>query len=129
MQLSVAENLMFWARLHAVHDIGPALEAFDLIDLQDRRAGALSAGQKRRLGLARLLVTARPLWVLDEPTVSLDSLAVARFAAAVEAHLRSGGMAVIATHLDLGLSAGRVLDVAQFRATRPVDGSLDEAFL
>ncbi|QOL79714.1 heme ABC exporter ATP-binding protein CcmA [Pseudooceanicola spongiae] len=128
-QLSVAENLHFWARLHAERDITRALEAFDLRALQDRLAGALSAGQKRRLGLARLMVTGRPLWLLDEPTVSLDSEAVALFGAAIEAHLQRGGMAVIATHIDLGLTSARVLDVTPFRARRPVGDAFDEAFL
>jgi heme exporter protein A len=78
----------------------------------------MSAGQKRRLSLARLLVTARPLWCLDEPTVSLDVENVARFARAVEAHLHSGGAAIIATHIDLGLPSARTLDVTPFMAKR-----------
>jgi heme exporter protein A len=86
-QLTVAENLTFWAGAFASDDIAPALDAFDLHDLAHRRAGEMSAGQKRRLSLARLLVTGRPLWCLDEPTVSLDVENVARFARAVEAHL------------------------------------------
>ena len=79
-QLTVAENLRFWAGAFAAHDITPALDAFDLHPLADRRAGEMSAGQKRRLSLARLLVTRRPVWCLDEPTVSLDVENVARFA-------------------------------------------------
>jgi heme exporter protein A len=78
----------------------------------------MSAGQKRRLSLARLLVTGRPLWCLDEPTVSLDVENVARFARAVEAHLAQGGAAVIATHIDLGLPNARTLDVTPFMAKR-----------
>jgi hypothetical protein len=66
----VAENLAFWAGAFAASDIAPALDAFDLHELAQRRAGEMSAGQKRRLSLARLLVTGRPLWCLDEPTVS-----------------------------------------------------------
>ena len=93
---------------------------------------ALSAGQKRRLGLARLLVTGRPLWVLDEPTVSLDAASVGRFAAVVRAHLASGGAALMATHIDLGIEA-QVLDLTQFRALPPASGGItdpfDEAFL
>ncbi|MGB7242384.1 MAG: heme ABC exporter ATP-binding protein CcmA [Sulfitobacter sp.] len=127
--LSVAENLWFWARIFGQSDIAPALSAFHLNDLQDRFAGTLSAGQKRRLGLARLLVTGRPIWVMDEPTVSLDAQAVAMFADAVGAHLGQGGAALIATHIDLGLSAD-VLDVTPFRATRTTrSGASDEAFL
>jgi heme exporter protein A len=117
-QLTVAENLSFWASAFAASGITPALDAFDLHDLAHRRAGEMSAGQKRRLSLARLLVTGRPLWCLDEPTVSLDVDNVARFARAVEAHLAQGGAAVIATHIDLGLPNARTLDVTPFMAKR-----------
>jgi len=117
-QLTVAENLRFWAGAFAAHDITPALDAFDLHPLADRRAGEMSAGQKRRLSLARLLVTRRPVWCLDEPTVSLDVENVARFARAVEAHLATGGAAVIATHIDLGLPNAHTLDVTPFMARR-----------
>ena len=126
--LTVAENLAFWARLFGQTDIAPALDAFDLTALADRAAQTLSAGQKRRLGLARLLVTGRPLWVLDEPTVSLDAEMTARFAAVVADHLARGGAALIATHIDLGLSAP-VLDLTPFRAKpRATPGGFDEAF-
>ena len=115
--MSVVENLGFWAGLHDVPDIEPALKALDLVRLRNRLAHTLSAGQKRRLGLARLLVTGRAIWLLDEPTVSLDPVSVALFADAVRAHLARGGMAVIATHVDLGLDAP-VLDMTPFRAKR-----------
>lgn len=127
--LSVTENLTFWADVFGQSDIDPAMQAFSLTPLQDRLAGTLSAGQKRRLGLARMLVTGRPIWMLDEPTVSLDADAVALFANAVRAHLAEGGSALIATHIDLGLEAA-VLDVTPHRAqagTRA--GASDEAFL
>jgi heme exporter protein A len=127
--LSVAENLTFWAQVFGQADIARALEAYALTPLAARLAGTLSAGQKRRLGLARLLVTGRPIWVLDEPTVSLDKDAVAQFAAAVRGHLVGGGSALIATHIDLGLEA-QVLDISAFRATaRTRAGASDEAFL
>ena len=128
--LSVEENLRFWAAIYGTGDITPALEGFDLTKLTDRPAGGLSAGQKRRLGLARLMVTGRPIWVLDEPTVSLDVASVALFAQAVQRHLAGGGMALIATHIDLGLDA-QVLDVTPFKARAPLRGEddFDEAFL
>ncbi len=119
-QLSVAENLAFWAQVFGTGQVAPALEAFELGALSDRLAGQLSAGQKRRLGLARLMVTGRRVWVLDEPTVSLDTTAVAMFAGAVRRHLAGGGLAVIATHIDLGLPEAQVLDVTPFRARAPV---------
>jgi len=119
--LSVAENLNFWAQIFGVPSIEPALTAYDLDDLATRHAGNLSAGQKRRLGLARLLVTGRPVWMLDEPTVSLDLSAVGMFADAVRAHLAKGGSALIATHVDLGLKAD-LLDLGPLRAKpRPMD--------
>lgn len=125
--LTVAENLEFWAALFGTRGIEDALAAFDLSTLRDRMAGRLSAGQKRRLGLARLLVTGRPVWALDEPTVSLDRASVALFAEAVRAHLAEGGAALIATHIDLGLDAD-TLDLSAFRATRALAGDFDEAF-
>lgn len=126
--LSVTENLAFWSSVFGGPSIDVALEAFDLRGLASRRAGHLSAGQKRRLGLARLMVTGRPVWVLDEPTVSLDAASVAMFATAVRSHLADGGMALIATHIDLGLETA-VLDVTPFRALAMDVQSADEAFL
>ncbi|MFT6168660.1 MAG: heme exporter protein A [Celeribacter sp.] len=131
--LTARENLKFWAGVYGGHDIAPALKAFDLDPLADRLAGNLSAGQKRRLGLARLLVTARPVWVLDEPTVSLDAASVALFARAVAGHIAIGGAMIVATHIDLGFEA-QVLDVTPYRAnahsaTGAFDDPFDEAFL
>ena len=127
--LTAAENLAFWARAFgAPKDAAArALDAFGLAALAGRQAQHLSAGQKRRLGLARLLVTGRPVWALDEPTVSLDAAATATFAAVVRAHCAGGGAAVIATHVDLGLPEAAVLDVAAFRARRaaPAFGGAD----
>ncbi|MEP2530963.1 heme ABC exporter ATP-binding protein CcmA [Shimia sp.] len=129
--LSVTENLMFWADVFGTKDISAAITTFDLEGLSERMAGTLSAGQKRRLGLARLLVTGRPIWVLDEPTVSLDTASVQMFAEAVRTHLKSGGSALMATHIDLGLEEADVLDVGPFRAKpgSKVSGGFDEGFL
>jgi heme exporter protein A len=125
--LTVAENLAFWAAVYGTGEVAPAMERFRLADLSRRSAGALSAGQKRRLGLARLLVTGRKVWLLDEPTVSLDVASVELFADAVRGHLAEGGLALIATHIDLGLAA-RVIDVGGFRARAQAGGAFDEAF-
>lgn len=131
--LTVSENLGFWARIFDGPAIGTALAAMNLTDLADRPAAMLSAGQKRRLGLARLLVTGRPVWVLDEPTVSLDAASVALFVQAVRHHLNAGGAALVATHIDLGLPEATILDLTPHRAdpTR-VQGrapaGFDEAF-
>ena len=126
--LSVAENLEFWAALFGTSGIEAALQSFDLLSLRHRMAGRLSAGQKRRLGLARLMVTGRPVWVLDEPTVSLDAASVGLFADAVRAHLDGGGAALMATHIDLGLEA-ETLDISAFKATEAASTDFDEAFL
>jgi len=127
--LTVAENLGFWAQVFGTQDISAAIGAFGLGPLAGRPAGALSAGQKRRLGLARLLVTGRPVWLLDEPTVSLDTGAVAMFAAAVRAHLAGGGAALIATHIDLGLAEARRLDLTPYRAAPLAADDFDGVFL
>ncbi|GGE40190.1 heme ABC exporter ATP-binding protein CcmA [Actibacterium pelagium] len=127
--LTVRENLMFWAHTYGTDNVDAALERFNLTELADRAAQNLSAGQKRRLGLARLLVTGRPIWVLDEPTVSLDTASVALFGDVIREHLAGGGMALMATHIDLGVEAEE-LDVAQFKAAPPKESSdFDEAFL
>jgi heme exporter protein A len=125
--LSVTENLTFWARIFGAGGIESALAAYDLHPLAARAAGSLSAGQKRRLGLARMLVTGRPVWAMDEPTVSLDKTAVAMFAEAVRAHLERGGSALIATHIDLGIDA-QVLDLTPFKAAPGSMDAFEEAF-
>ena len=109
--LTVEENATFWCRfLGGRRDgLGDALAAFGLAALRDIPAAYLSAGQKRRLGLARLLLADRPIWLLDEPTVSLDTAAQAALASAVEGHLRGGGLMIAATHVPLGLSKAREL--------------------
>ncbi|MDH2327637.1 heme ABC exporter ATP-binding protein CcmA [Cereibacter sp. SYSU M97828] len=124
--LTARENLTFWADIYG-RGIGDTLDRMNLAGLADRPAMNLSAGQKRRLGLARLLVAGRPVWLLDEPTVSLDAEAVALFAGVVQGHLAAGGMALVATHINLGLEAD-VLDLSAFRARPRIAGGFDEAF-
>ena len=127
--LTVTENLRFWAEVYGAAPIDTALAAFDLGALAHRFAGQLSAGQKRRLGLARLLVTGRPVWVLDEPTVSLDATAQAQFMEALSVHLGQGGLAILSTHVSLDLLS-QELDLAPFRADPQVfHNTSDEAFL
>ena len=127
--LSIAENLAFWAEVYGRTVEGSVYAQFDLVDLKDRMAGTLSAGQKRRLGLARLGVIDRKILFLDEPTVSLDGFSVKLFADFLrDVHLAQGGVAVIATHIDLGLTAPE-LDLTSFVATEEASGGSDEAFL
>jgi heme exporter protein A len=125
--LTVAENLTFWARVFGTDSVSAAMERMALRDLADRRAANLSAGQKRRLGLARLLVSGRAIWVMDEPTVSLDAASVQLFGAVVRDHLADGGAALIATHIDLGLEAD-VLDLSPFKARKLSQGGVRSAF-
>jgi heme exporter protein A len=126
--LTAEENLAFWAAINGQGGVEAALTAMDLRALRDRPARNLSAGQKRRLGLARLLVTGRPVWLLDEPTVSLDVASVALFAGVLRGHLASGGSALVATHVDLGLPEAGVLDLTPFRARAGArSGAFDEA--
>lgn len=113
--LTVSEHLAFHARLGAkAADIPFALDALDLTDLAETPGRLLSAGQKRRLALARLLARPAPLWLLDEPTNGLDDASLARFRALVAAHRSTGGLVVASTHVDLGLEDATRLDVAQF---------------
>ncbi len=116
-QLTVAENLHFWAQLFNAGNLDQTMQDFRLDEIADRPAHACSAGQKRRLGLARIAVTSRPLWLLDEPTVSLDTETTARFAATIDAHCAAGGMAFIATHIDLGLKAPRSFEMQAYTST------------
>lgn len=116
--LTVAENLSFWAGIYGTGDVASALDAFEIAPLAHRPAQSLSAGQRRRVGLARLLVTGQKIWALDEPTVSLDTPSVEMFARAVRAHLAAGGAAIIATHISMGLEA-RVLEIGRFKARPP----------
>jgi heme exporter protein A len=110
--LSVAENLVFWRdMLGGEGDVGAALDALGLGRLLELPASVLSAGQRRRLALARLLVAPRPLWLLDEPTTALDAASQEKFAGLVNAHLAGGGLAVVATHADTGIGPADTLEL------------------
>ncbi len=109
--LSVAENLSFWAAWlgNGAANIGPALQAVDLARLADLPAAYLSAGQRRRLSIARLVTVKRPIWLLDEPTSALDAASQEKLTGLMHGHLGSGGMIVAATHGPIGLEAPREL--------------------
>ena len=115
-QMTVLENLAFWSSIYHGPSPEVALDAYDLHALADRPAANLSAGQKRRLGLARMQVSGCALWVMDEPTVSLDADNVALFRAALDRHVQSGGAAVITTHIDLAIASAKLLDLTRFKA-------------
>ncbi len=104
-RLSVSETLGFWAAINGAFglSIAAALEKVGLSGAAKLDAGYLSAGQQRRLALARLLVSPRPLWLLDEPTAALDSQGHALVGTLLADHLASGGLAIIATHDEIAL--------------------------
>ena len=111
--MTVAENAAFWGDFLA-STIGPPpgrvlamLTGFGLDALADIPARFLSAGQARRLGLCRLLLAHRPVWLLDEPTVSLDAASVGLLAREIDGHVARGGIVIAATHLPLGLKTSR----------------------
>jgi heme exporter protein A len=111
--LTVRENLAFAVALGsgAAGLIGDALECFDLAVLKDTPARYLSAGQRRRLALARLLIDKRPLWLLDEPGVGLDAANRARLEQVVAEHGERGGMVALATHGDTTVEKAKVLEL------------------
>jgi heme exporter protein A len=123
--LTAGENLNFWAGAlggdPARETSRAALARVGLAHVIDFPVRALSAGQKRRVALARLLVAHRPLWLLDEPMTSLDALAQEAFAALMRAHLDRGGIVLAATHAPLALPGARELRLGaqELAAARP----------
>ena len=114
--LTVAETLAFWAGMRGGHAVAPALERFGLAALADWPCRLLSAGQRRRLALARLAASPAPLWLLDEPLTGLDSDAVADLAAAITAHRAEGGRVAYSTHAPLPLDDVATLSLSDFAA-------------
>ena len=100
---TVRENLAFLATYLGENDgsVPAGLGAFGLTPLADCPAGLLSAGQKRKLALSRLYAAPRPIWLLDEPQVSLDAPSLKLLEAAIKDHLEAGGVAVVASHMPL----------------------------
>jgi heme exporter protein A len=113
--LSVGENLRFWAGFFGQNPIvlDAPLEAVGLDALADLPAAYLSAGQRRRLSIARLLAVKRPIWLLDEPMSTLDAAAQQRLIGFMRAHLAGGGLILAATHGPLGMGATQELRLDQ----------------
>lgn len=107
--LSVRENLSFWADFLGGGDVEEAIASFGLTPLSEISAGLLSAGQKRKLALSRLFAAPRPIWLLDEPSVSLDTSSVKRLSQAIRNHLSKGGIAIVSTHVPLGTKFAHTL--------------------
>jgi heme exporter protein A len=101
--LTVTENLIFWRDFLGGGDLQHALESVNLSSLADYPVALLSAGQKRRLALARLALVPRAIWLLDEPSVGLDEASQKLLVALMSKHLEVGGLIVAATHVPLGL--------------------------
>jgi len=104
-QMTVGENLTFWQEFCGHADLSPeeALDYVGLSGLEDVPFAHLSTGQRRRSAIARLLVSERPVWLLDEPTAGLDAASEKQFALLMETHLDAGGIIVAATHVPLHL--------------------------
>jgi heme exporter protein A len=112
--LTVLENLVFAERLRggeAGDRLEWALVAFDLNALSAREVRTLSAGQRRRTALARIVLSQAPLWLLDEPLNALDATAQAALRTALQAHLAAGGLIIAATHAELGIPGAQRLDL------------------
>jgi len=116
--LTVSENLSFWISMHGGGDSEAGLAAFDLMHLSEVPARFLSAGQKRRLALARLVAIKTGIWLLDEPSVALDAASIDALRTQIADHRRNGGIVVASTHAELGLDDAITLDVAGFNARR-----------
>lgn len=114
---TVAENVRFWTRLAGGDEEGlaAALDGLGLSPLAEVPARFLSAGQRRRVGLARLVAAPAAVWLLDEPTVSLDAESTAALTGAMARHRAQGGSVIVATHAELDLEDQRTLSFAQFR--------------
>ncbi|MDG4885155.1 heme ABC exporter ATP-binding protein CcmA [Mesorhizobium sp. WSM4884] len=109
--LTVEENLGFWRAFQGEPglDVEEALETVGLGGISHLPFGYLSTGQRRRASIAKLLVSRRPIWLLDEPTAGLDKASEERFAGLMREHCQEGGIIVAATHLPLGLEGAKAL--------------------
>ena len=114
-QLTVAENLNFWAKING-GKIEDALKTLNLTRLVDLPFSVLSSGQKRRVALARLLLAPRAVWLLDEPTVGLDTTSILTVETMFAKHISEAGIIIAATHTLLGSANWQTLEISQAQA-------------
>ena len=114
LALSVRENLDFWQKFCGAPEltIEEALDELDLSHTIDLPYSYLSAGLKRRVAIARLLISDRPIWILDEPTTGFDQAAVEKFDALATAFCQSGGILIAASHLSLSLPNAKHMEIS-----------------
>lgn len=119
--LTVEENLVFWAGHRGVGHGDPSAALARLnLDRHARIPGRfLSSGERRRLALATLAASGAAVWLLDEPTVGLDTASLTALEGLLAAHRQGGGMVVLSTHVDLGLGDAALLDLGAFAVARP----------
>lgn len=119
-RLTVRENLEFWRTLNGGGELScaAALGRIGIDALAELEAGYLSSGQLRRLALARLLVSPRRIWLLDEPTATLDAEGEIQLGALIDAHCARGGIAIVATHHDLLVSQASRVETIMLGAPR-----------
>jgi len=122
--LTAAENVAFWAGQAGAGeaDAARALAAFALTPLAHVAGRLLSAGQRRRVALARLIAAPGALWLLDEPSVGLDGESLAHLEAAIAAHRAGGGRVALASHTPIELPGAHTLDLAGFAGADPHSG-------
>ncbi|WP_411817960.1 heme ABC exporter ATP-binding protein CcmA [Hyphococcus sp. DH-69] len=114
LALTAKENLQFWTQLYGIEKprrderISQALDLVGASHFSDIRTGRLSAGQRRRIDLARAAIADRPIWLLDEPAAAIDATGVAVIGRMIEKHLEQGGIAIVATHDELGSKFDRL---------------------
>ncbi len=107
-QLSVQENIDFWASFGG-GDVAAALASFSLEPIKDVPASMLSAGQRRRVGLSRLALAKRPVWLLDEPATSLDKASTKTLSQLMQSYLDEGGILIAASHTDFDITLNKNL--------------------
>jgi len=116
---SLADAVVARSRADLDAACGSAAARFGLADLLDRPCRYLSAGQRRRVALARLIANGAPLWLMDEPAAALDTESVTSLHREITEHCRSGGMAIVATHGDITLAGAAQLDLDRFAHAEP----------